>query len=203
MRLFHLARDGDRNAYWHLVKPHTRVVFFTAKSILRNSADAEEVGQETLLKALRNIQRFRGDANLKTWLVRIAINESLMRLRKSRSHLQISLEEPGPRSEFHSRNFPDSREIPSEALERSELEHFMQSAIASLPRKYQEVVVLRHIEGLSHKEISQALGLRPENVKTRLWRARVQMRRVLAPVFARRDSEIGVSGNLRRLQRQW
>jgi len=185
-QLVHLACEGDREAFWQLVAPYLRVVFLTAKSILRNSEDAEEVAQESLLKALRNIRDFRGEASIKTWLVRITVNESLIRLRKYRKSRYSSVDEmTDDNEEYQPKNFADWREIPSEALQRKELKDALLLAMASLQPKYREVLTLRDISQLSGRETAEALGLTLAVVKTRLLRARLQMRDLLAPGFDR------------------
>jgi len=183
MQLVSSASEGDRAAFWQLVEPHLRIVFLTAKSILRNFEDAEEVAQESLLKALRNIRHFRGEASFKTWLVRITANESLMRIRKYRKNLYCSAEEMADGEEYQPKNFADWREIPSEALQRKELQNALREALASLPAKYREVLTLRDISQLTSREAAEILGLSLPNVKTRLLRARLQMRDLLAPGF--------------------
>jgi RNA polymerase sigma-70 factor (ECF subfamily) len=183
MQLVRLASEGDREAFWQLVEPHLRVVFLTAKSILRNIEDAEEVAQESLLKALRSMRHFRGEASIKTWLVRIAANESLMRIRKYHKNLYYSAEEMIDGEEYQPNNFADWREIPSEALQRKELQNALREALASLPAKYREVLTLRDISQLTSRETAKILGLSLPNVKTRLLRARLQMRDLLAPGF--------------------
>lgn len=182
-QLVRLACEGDRDAFWKLVEPHLRVVFLTAKSILRNFEDAEETAQESLLKALRNIRQFRGEASIKTWLVRITVNESLIRIRKYHKHLYRAVEETADSDEYLPKNFADWREIPSELLERKELRDALKSALASLPQKYRDVLTLRDVSQLSNRETAEALGMTVGNVKTRLLRARLQMRDLLAPGF--------------------
>jgi len=183
MQLVSSASEGDRAAFWQLVEPHLRIVFLTAKSILRNFEDAEEIAQESLLKALRNIRHFRGEASFKTWLVRITANESLMRIRKYRKNLYCSAEEMADGEEYQPKNFADWREIPSEALQRKELQNALREALASLPAKYREILTLRDISQLTSREAAEILGLSLPNVKTRLLRARLQMRDLLAPGF--------------------
>ena len=175
--------QGDREAFYRLVQPCERAVFSAAMAILNNPADAEEVAQEAVLKALANIQRFRGESKFSTWLVQITINESRLKLRKDRRHLYDSLDEPqsGEEGDYFPKDFADWREIPSESLQRKELREALQRALASLPQKYREVLVLRDIQHLSIEETAQVLGLSAGNVKTRLLRARLQMRDALAP----------------------
>ena len=175
--------QGDREAFYRLVQPCERAVFSAAIAILNNPADAEEVAQEAVLKALANIQRFRGESKFSTWLVQITINEARLKLRKDRRHLYDSLDEPQSDDEgdYFPKDFADWREIPSESLQRKELREALQRALACLAQKYREVLVLRDIQHLSIEETAQVLGLSTGNVKTRLLRARLQMRDALAP----------------------
>jgi RNA polymerase sigma-70 factor (ECF subfamily) len=185
MGLVDLACEGDREAFWRLVQPHLHAVNSTARAILMNLADSEEVAQESVLKALRSIRRFRGEAKFSTWLIQITINEAKRRLRKDHGYLYRSLDEPQTTNgdEYFPRDFTDWREIPSEALERKELRKALEQALASLPQKYREVFTLRDIAHLSIDETAQVLGLTLGSVKTRLLRARLQMRDALAPGF--------------------
>jgi RNA polymerase sigma-70 factor (ECF subfamily) len=176
---------GEKEAFYELVRPYERAVYTAAMSILNNQADAEEVAQEAVLKAFSNLSRFRGEAKFSTWLVQITINEARLKLRKDRRHLYESVDEPKPDEEgdYFPKDYADWREIPSEALQRKELRDALKRAMAALPLKYREVLVLRDIEHLSIEETSQVLGISPGNVKTRLLRARLQMRDALAPGF--------------------
>ena len=177
--------DGEKEAFYELVRPYERAVYTAAMSILNNQADAEEVAQEAVLKAFSNLSRFRGEAKFSTWLVQITINEARLKLRKGRRHLYESVDEPKSDEEgdYFPKDYADWREIPSEALQRKELRDALKRAMAALPQKYREVLVLRDIQHLSIEETSQVLGISPGNVKTRLLRARLQMRDALAPGF--------------------
>ena len=177
------ACEGDREAFYSLVRPCERAVYFAAMSILNNPADAEEVAQEAVLKALSNLTRFRGEAKFSTWLIQITINEARLRLRKDRRHLYESVDEhqTDKEGEYFPKDFADWREIPSEALQRGELREALKRAIATLPVKYREVFILRDIQLLSTQETAQILAISEGNVKTRLLRARLQMRDALAP----------------------
>ena len=182
-RLIERVQSGDNEAFYELVHPHERSVFLAALSILRNESDAEEVAQEAILKAFRNLSRFRGEAKFSTWLIQITINEARMKVRKDRRYLYDSLEN-GHRSadgDYMPRDFADWREIPSQALDRKELRQALAQALALLPEKYRSVLVLRDVQKLSIHETAQILGISEQNVKTRLSRARLQMRDALAP----------------------
>ncbi len=152
-------------------------------SILNNAADAEEVVQEAVLKALAALPRFRAESKFSTWLIQITINEARLRRRKDRRHLYDSIDEDqtDEHGDAFPKDFADWREIPSEELQRKELQVALKRALDSLPQKYREVLILRDIQHLSIQETAQALSISEGNVKTRLLRARFQMRDALAP----------------------
>ncbi len=184
----HLIRcviEGNAEAFYELVRTYERAVFLTALSIVKNDADAEEVAQEAVLKAFKGLSRFRQEAKFSTWLIKITINEARMKLRKNRHHLYESMDEGQQNDEcdYIPKDFADWREIPSEALEQRELREALTKALESLPEKYRTVLILRDVQHLSINETAKALGLTKANVKTRLSRARLQMRDALAPGF--------------------
>ena len=179
------VQAGDAEAFYQLVRPYERAVFLAAVAIVKNDADAEEVAQEAILKAFKALGRFRQEAKFSTWLIQIAINEAKMRLRKDRRHLYESIDQgqQNDDGDYIPKDFADWREIPSEALERRELRDALAKALASLPEKYREILILRDVNHLSITETAQILGLSEANVKTRLSRARLQMRDALASGF--------------------
>ena len=174
---------GDKEAFYGLVRPCEKAVYAAAISILNNPADAEEVAQEAVLKAFSNLARFRGEAKFSTWLIQITINEARLKLRKDRRHLYESVDEPrtDEEGEYLPKDFADWREVPSEALQGKELRQALKHAIAGLPPKHREVLILRDVQHFSTEETARALGISKGNVKTRLSRARLQMRDALAP----------------------
>ena len=176
---------GEKELFYELVRPHERRVYLAALSVLGNEADAEEVAQEAVLKALAHLAQFRSQAKFSTWLVQITINEARMRRRKDRRHLydSIDAEHTGEEGDYTPRDFADWREIPAEALERKELVEALNRAIKALKPAYREVLVLRDVQGLSTVEASRVLGVSEANVRTRLLRARLMMRDHLAPGF--------------------
>ncbi|MBV9180553.1 MAG: sigma-70 family RNA polymerase sigma factor [Acidobacteria bacterium] len=183
--LLRRIQDGEMEAFYELVRPYERALFMTALALLKNDADAEEVTQEAILKAFKNIARFRQEAKFSTWLIQICINEAKMKLRKERRHLYESIEagQQNDEGDYIPKDFADWREIPSEALEQKELRHELLRAMGSLPEKYRTVLILRDVQHFSVKETANVLGLSEANVKTRLSRARLQMRDTLAPGF--------------------
>jgi RNA polymerase sigma-70 factor, ECF subfamily len=177
--------DGDYEAFHELVYPYERAIYFAVKSVLQNEADAEDAAQEAVLKAFIHIRSFRGESKFSTWLIQIAINEARMKLRKDHRHLYDSLDEArtGEEGDYWPLDFADWREIPSEVLERKELREALNRAVDSLSPKYREVLICRDIQQLSIEETAQVLGISESNVKTRLLRARLQMRDAVAPGF--------------------
>jgi RNA polymerase sigma-70 factor, ECF subfamily len=179
------VQNGEQDKFYELVKPYERRVYTAAFAILRNAADAEEVAQEAILKAFANLKQFRAESKFSTWLIQIAVNEARMRRRKE--HAEI-MEPIGEHQEddgtYAPREFADWREIPSEALERSEVREVLLESLAALGSKYREVFVLRDIQHLSIEEVADALGISRASVKTRLLRARLMLRDLLAPRIA-------------------
>ena len=177
--------DGDQEAFYELVRPYERSIYFAAKSVLENDADAEEAAQEAVLKAFTHIRSFRAESKFSTWLIQITINEARMKLRKDHRHLYESLDEPQSDEEgdYWPSDFADWHEIPSEALEIKELRQALLKALDSLAPKYRQVLICRDIQQLNIAETASALGISEANVRTRLLRARLQMRDALAPGF--------------------
>jgi len=182
--LIRRVREGERDLFCELIRPYERRVFAAAFAILRNEADAEDVAQEAMLKAFKHIGHFRGESRFSTWLIQITVNEARMRRRKE--HAEI-MEPIGDREDqegnYTPRDFADWREIPLETLERKEVRQKLAEALASLGEKYREVFVLRDMQHLSIEETAKALGISTASVKTRLLRARLMLRDLLAPGF--------------------
>lgn len=183
LELLRRVQAGEKQLFYDIVKPYERRVYSAALAVLRNEADAEDAAQEAILKAFTHIRQFRAEARFSTWLIQIAVNEALMRRR--RSHPEI-IEPIGERQEeedgqYTPRDFADWREIPSEVLERKEVRQKLAEAVAALAVKYRDVFVLRDVQHLSIEETAEALGISRASVKTRLLRARLMLRDLLAP----------------------
>ena len=129
---------GDHEAFYELMRPYERAVYFAAVGVLHNPADAEEVAQEAVLKAFNNLSKFRREAKFSTWLIQITINEARMRFRKDRGHLYESIDEQKTDEEgdYRPKDFADWRDIPSEELQRKELREALKRALKSLNPKY-------------------------------------------------------------------
>jgi len=178
------VQQGEKQLFACLVQRHERSVYRIVFGILQNHADSEEILQESFLKALQHIGNFRGEAQFRTWLIQIAINEARMRRRKYRPNQYESLdEEPEDPSQFRPRQLADWRPNPEETLAKQEMAQLLERAMRSLPKIYREVFVLRDIEHLSNEEAASALGISVPASKTRLLRARLMMREYLAPHF--------------------
>lgn len=176
---------GEKQLFYELICPYERSVYTAAYSVLQNEADAEEAAQEAFLKAFSHLSSFRKESKFSTWLIQIAVNEARMKRRKDRKSLYDSIDEQ-PEDEagdYFPRDFADWREIPSEALQRNELRGALQKAIAALHPRYREVFVLRDIQQMNIAETAATLEITEASVKTRLLRARLQMREALAPGF--------------------
>jgi RNA polymerase sigma-70 factor, ECF subfamily len=175
------VQRGQHELFYELVQPFERRVYAAALAILRNEADAEDVAQEAVLKALANIHQFRAEARFSTWLIQITVNEALMRRRRERTRSVESIDDHrDEEGEYKPRDFADWREIPSEALERKEVRQKLAEALGSLDRKYREVFMLRDMEQLNIQETADTLGISIASVKTRLLRARLMLRDLLA-----------------------
>ena len=177
------VQGGQRELFYELVRPYERRVYAAALAILRNEHDAEDAAQEAMLKAFKNIRQFRAEARFSTWLIQITVNEALMRRRRERTVVMEGIDDRRSgeeESDYVPRDFADWREIPSEALERKEVRQRLAEALGTLDRKYREVFMLRDMEHLNIQETAEALGISVASVKTRLLRARLMLRDLLA-----------------------
>jgi RNA polymerase sigma-70 factor (ECF subfamily) len=184
------AKAGDTTAFSELVKQYDRRVFRMAKQITQNDEDAEDVLQETFLKAYSHLDDFQGNSRFYTWLVRISVNEALMKLRKRRSDRTVPLDDPIDTGEDELvREVAVWDENPEERYSREELGQLLDESIQSLKPAYRTVFVLRDIEELSIEETAEALNLSISAVKSRLLRARLQLREKLTRQFKRKGDD--------------
>ncbi|MDH5679292.1 MAG: sigma-70 family RNA polymerase sigma factor [Nitrospinota bacterium] len=182
------ALAGDFAAFEQLVKKHQARVFYHAMKFLNRQEDAEDILQETFLHAFKGLSSFRGDALFLTWLLKIATNNCLMRLRKNKKMDLISLDKP---VEINGSELPreimDWSQNPSDQRMESETREYLDKAIARLPEDKRIVLLLKDVEGFSNQEISQTLGMSVAAVKSRLHRARLAMRDLLSHYFEERE----------------
>ncbi|HET7192949.1 MAG TPA: RNA polymerase sigma factor [Pseudolabrys sp.] len=175
--LVRMARERDEAAVRAITKRYNRRLFRIARSILRNDAEAEDVVQETYVRAFTGLDMFRGDAAFGTWITRIAMNEALGRLRRRRP--TVEWESYGAnRNQAEIIHFPASAagSDPEKTMAQGEIRAVLERAIDELPDAFRSVFVARIVEGMSVEETADLFGLLPETVKTRLHRARVQLR---------------------------
>ena len=177
-------RANSDVAYDELVRTYSTPLYHVACRMLADPGEAADVTQDIFVKVFRNIQRFRGQSSLKTWIFRIAFSEILNRLRWSRRrHRQytISLDAVGKNGAHEGAlvQVPDARPTPEVVLERKEREEAIQQALSRLSKKHRSIVVLRDIQGFSYSEISEILGVSMGTVKSRLARARREMKKCL------------------------
>jgi RNA polymerase sigma-70 factor (ECF subfamily) len=175
-------KSGEHDLFYRLIQPYERRVYAAALAVLRNEADAEDVAQDSILKAFRHLSQFRGEAKFSTWLLQITVNEARMRKRRMTARAMESISDTqNDEGDYIPREFADWREIPSESLERKEVRTALVEALSSLGEKYRSVFVLRDIQRLSIDETAKVLDISPGSVKTRLLRARLMLRDFLSP----------------------
>jgi RNA polymerase sigma-70 factor (ECF subfamily) len=174
---------GEKQLFHALIRPCERAIYFLLLGLLRNESEAEDAAQDTAIKVFVNLKNFRGDSQFRTWVLSIARNEGLGRLRKQGTRREDSLEEglDEQTGDYTPAILTSWREIPSEALERKELGAMLRAAIDELPEIYGNVVLLRDIEEMDVRETAVALGITEGTVKVRLHRARAMLQRNLAP----------------------
>jgi RNA polymerase sigma-70 factor, ECF subfamily len=191
MSLVHAAKAGDLEAFSQLVNRYDRNVFRIAQHITHNEEDAQDVVQDAFLKAYQNLEQFQENSKFYTWLVRIAVNEALMKLRKRRNDRTVSLDEDVETEEGSMpREVADWSPNPEQLYGQSELGDILKKTIQGLPPGFRTVFVLRDVEGLSTEETAEMLDLSVPAVKSRLLRARLQLRERLARYFkAKQDGD--------------
>ncbi|HET8547700.1 MAG TPA: RNA polymerase sigma factor [Bryobacteraceae bacterium] len=185
------ARAGDAAAFTQLVNRYERKIYRLAKNITQNDDDAQDVLQETFLKAYSHLNSFEGNSRFYTWLVRIAVNEGLMKLRKRKTDKTVPLDEPQDTGEDTVvREIAVWDDDPEKRFSREEIRRILDNAIHSLKPAFRTVFVLRDIEELSTEETAEALGLSVPAVKSRLLRARLQLREKLTRFFRRKGDDV-------------
>ena len=185
------ARRGDARAFTELVNRYERKIFRLAKHITQNEEDAEDVLQESFLKAYGHLDEFQGQSKFYTWIVRIAVNESLMKLRKRKSDRTVSLDETiDTGEETVVREIAVWDGSPEEQYSQEELRQILEKAVDSLRPSFRTVFVLRDVEELSTEETAALLDLSIPAVKSRLLRARLQLREKLTRLFKKKGDDV-------------
>jgi len=182
-----LLQSGDRVEFARLVDLFSTPIFRLALRMLGNQQDAEDVLQITFVKAFQHVGEFEGRSSLSTWLYRIATNEALMTMRRKDASVSLDEEKPDNDGEsFQPHELADWTQLPESDLLDVEARLQLDKAIQNLPAKLRAVFLMRDIEGLSIKETGDTLGLTETAVKTRLLRARLQLREQLSVYFGER-----------------
>ena len=184
LALVHACKNGDYAAFEEIVKRYDRKLFRIAQYLMHNREDAEDAVQEAFVKAFQHLDQFREDAKFSTWLTRIAMNQSLMMLRKRRSSKEVSLDE-----DFQSDDgrlpieIADWAPNPEDLYQATQLREILRKTLQKLGPGLRVVFVLRDIEGFSLEQTAEALGLSVVAVKARSFRARLQLRERLSRYF--------------------
>ena len=175
--LIQRARSRDETAVRSIMQANNRRLYRIARGILRNDSEAEDVVQETYVRAFTHLENFRGDSSLATWLARIAMNEALGRLRRQRPSVEWNSLPPGT-LEAQIIQFPHSgaSEDPEKSMAQRQIQNVVEHAIDELPDAFRVVFITRVIEGMNVEETAEILQLKLETVKTRLHRARTMLR---------------------------
>ena len=175
------AAAGNAMAFETIVRRHNRLLFRTARGVVADDAEAQDVVQETYLRAFTHLQGYRGDSSLGTWLARIAINVALTSLRRNGRLVQLEESDDDAAEPEHAMPTPTSdSDAPDGLAERHELRALLQACIEELPVIYRSVFILRAVEEVSVEETASCLGVSPDVVKTRFLRARAMLRERLA-----------------------
>jgi RNA polymerase sigma-70 factor (ECF subfamily) len=204
LALVHASKRGDVAAFEELVKRYDRKLLRIAQHLTHNREDAEDVVQEAFLKAFQHLSQFQENSKFSTWLIRIALNQSLMKLRKRRSTREVSIDK-----DFQSEadNVPidvaDWAPNPEELYSAAELREILRTTLGELGPGLRVVFILRDIEGLSLEQTADALDLSLSAVKARSWRARLQLRERLSRYFnqPKKCAEVELAPVMQNLER--
>ncbi len=184
--LVELARGGRREAFQQVIRRCNQRLFRIARGVVHDEAEAEDVVQAAYVSAFEHLDGFRGDASLPTWLTRIVLNEARGRLRARRPTVEVEQVEAAQAEAGRVLAFPGryGAEDPASSAARREIRLLLERAIDELPEHYRLVFLMREVEECTVEETAECLGLRPETVKTRLHRARRQLRAALQDALA-------------------
>ena len=177
------VREGDAAAFDTLIERYSPEIYAVLYRLTENAEEAGDLTQETFLKAFRSIRRFRGESELRTWLFRIAINESRNRFRwwnRRKRDQTISIDATIGNSDVRvSDSLADNSQSPEESALANEREYALKAALLDMPEIFREALILCDVEGLSYEETAEALGVRLGTVKSRISRGREELRRRL------------------------
>ncbi len=169
----HELREGSREAFEILFNRYSPMIFSVLLRVLRNRQDAEEVSQEVFFQAYKSLKSFRADAQISTWLYRIAVNRALNHQRKKKLERWFSLDFDSRSQGAQNSEYPDlTTEGPADLMKRCETEAIVRTAIDELPQKQRIAVLLNRYDGLSYEEIAKVMGVSVASVESRLHRAK-------------------------------
>ncbi len=173
-----LVRNGQREAFRHIMQRCNQRLFRIARSVVGEDSEAEDVLQESYMRAYNKLDTFRGDATLLTWLTSIVLNEARGRLRKRHTMVGLEQIDAAPDDSHQVIQFPSKfgNEDPAVSAARAQIRHLLEHAIDALPEAFRTVYVMREIEECTVEETASQLAIKPETVKTRLHRARRLLR---------------------------
>lgn len=183
------AQDGDLEAFEELVRRHSRLIYRALVAILGDRDEAEDAMQDTFLSAFEHIGGFQWRSKFSTWLVSIARNAALQRLRHRKDVESLDAVELGEDGYFGPRQVRAWQDNPEQYYSKTEIQHIVEQGILQLSAKYRVVVMLRDVQQLSGPEVARQLGLTVSAVKTRLLRGRLMLRDLLAPYFSKNAAE--------------
>src|SRR6266581_6739486 len=187
--LAHATQNGDVSAFEQLVGRYDRKLLRIAQHVTHNAEDSQDAVQEAFFKAFQHLGEFREDSQFSTWLIRITVNQALMKLRKRRTTKEVSLDEDFQADgDMLPREVTDWAPNPEELYRASELRDILIKTLKELRPILRTVFVLRDIEGLSIDQTAEVLDLSPAAVKARLWRARLQLRELLNEYFSKQKA---------------
>ena len=180
------AKSGDQSAFRAIMEQNNQRLYRVARAVMKDDTEAEDVVQETYLRAFFNLSKFRGESSLTTWLTRIALNEALGRKRKQRAMVTLETVETVQETSAQIIKFPamTTETDPERSAAQHEIRKLLQRAMDALPEPFRVVFVMRDVEEISIEEAATHLGIRPETVKTRLYRARRLLRQSLGGQLA-------------------
>ncbi len=175
------AESGDQSAFRAIMEQNNQRLYRVARAVMKDDTEAEDVVQETYLRAFFNLSKFRGESSLTTWLTRIALNEALGRKRKQRAMVTLETVETAQQTSAQIIQFPamNTETDPERSAAQSEIQRLLERAMDALPEPFRVVFVMRDVEEMSIEETAFHLGIRPQTVKTRLHRARRLLRQSL------------------------
>jgi RNA polymerase sigma-70 factor, ECF subfamily len=175
------AKSGDQSAFRAIMEQNNQRLYRVARAVMKDDTEAEDVVQETYLRAFFNLSKFRGESSLTTWLTRIALNEALGRKRKQRAMVTLETVETAQQTSAQIIQFPamNTETDPERSAAQNEIQRLLERAMDALPEPFRVVFVMRDVEEMSIEETAFHLGIRPQTVKTRLHWARRLLRQSL------------------------